>query len=103
MQFPQRKQMRNPEWADYLKRSIPFLWDGSETPKPNNKRTFICFALSCLPDTKHKNLVEEIANRIRPYVLFHEWYRCTVNSCPTTYELQQARLAWVNDMIEEFS
>ena len=107
MRFPERRQIYNAEWAEILKASLIFLWDGRmESRDIYKNQIFICFAIkmSVGPnDESILQLVEEIDTRLGDYVYFNRWYSVNVNTCPTSEELQQARLDWMKDMIEEFS
>ena len=90
-----------------LKRAKDNLWDGKE--KYSKKERFVCLAIlfSTAADDKacySRLLRDEIARRLEYKTLITWLSHQGVNHYDMTVErLQAYRLAWINNMIEEFS
>lgn len=93
----------NPEWAVALEKAIPFLWDGVTK---DSRAASICFALVDSKSLHARELYEEISCRLLSvndeFVYFSDFYRTLVNPEASQVEVQDARKAWMLDMIEEF-
>lgn len=93
--------------VEQLKKAKDNLWDGKE--KHSSKERFVCMAIlfSTSVDDKpsySRLLRDEIARRLEYKTLIRWLSHQGVNRYDMTVErLQAYRLAWINNMIEEFS
>ena len=90
-----------------LKKAKDNLWDGKE--KNSDKERFVCLAILFSKSVNDKPsysrlLRDEIARRLEYKTLIRWLSHQGVNRYDMTVErLQAYRLAWINNMIEEFS
>lgn len=92
----------NFEWADMLEEALPRLNLTGEVTK--GLCWNICATLCPDPPSypRSESLRDEISRRISPFSFFSSWLIVGRNVSLSDYLLQQARKAWMLDMIAEF-
>jgi hypothetical protein len=97
----------NFEWADMLEEALPRLVvmaadDDWESRKDQSWNICATLCPDPPPYPKSEALRNEISRRIIPFSFFSSWMIVGNNVSLSDYMLQQARKAWMLDMIAEF-
>ena len=90
--------------AAALRAVRPLMWDGSTA---SCGERYICYALCSLSRRKGEGIARQVIHsRLAPYGTLRCWLKCSAGIPPgqlTDAAVQQHRLAWIDELIKEFS